>query len=75
MKPDGKTTAERQIEFEPPLWDANKAARFLGIHPVTVCEFARQGRIPAIKVGKVWRFRPSSLKRWLDVQEQRGGSL
>jgi excisionase family DNA binding protein len=73
MKADGKRAVEGQIEFEPPLWDANKAAGFLGIHPVTLTEFARQGRIPAIKVGKVWRFRPSSLKRWLDVQEQNRG--
>jgi len=59
------------VEFEPPLRDAHDAARFLGIHPVTLCELARQGRIPAIKVGKAWRFRPLSLKRWLDSQEQR----
>ena len=72
MKADGKREVERQIEFEPPLWDANRAAKFLGIHPVTLAEFARQGRIPAIKVGKVWRFRPSSLKRWLDEQERSG---
>lgn len=54
-----------------PLIDANAAAELLAIHPVTVCEFARQKRIPAIKIGRVWRFRPSSLNRWLDEQEQR----
>jgi len=53
------------------LIDANEAARLLHLHPVTVCEFARQKRIPAIKIGRVWRFRPSTLERWLDEQEQR----
>jgi PTS system nitrogen regulatory IIA component len=54
-----------------PLIDANEAAELLGIHPVTLCEMARQGRIPAIKIGRVWRFRPSSLNRWLSEREQR----
>jgi len=54
-----------------PLMDAIEAARLLHIHPVTLCEFARQKRIPAIKIGRVWRFRPSTLERWLDEQEQR----
>lgn len=30
-----------------------------------VKELARQGRIPAIKVGKVWRFPEDSLRDWM----------
>ena len=30
-----------------------------------VKELARQGKIPAIKVGKVWRFPEDSLKDWI----------
>ena len=48
-----------------------QAAELLHIHPVTLAEMARQGRIPAIKIGRVWRFRVSSLQRWLDEQEQK----
>jgi excisionase family DNA binding protein len=53
------------------LIDANAAARLLGLHPVTVCELARKGIIPAIKIGRVWRFRPSSLLRWVAEQERK----
>ena len=59
-------------EFEP-LIDAVEAARLLGIHPVTLCEYARKGLIPAIKIGRVWRFRPSRLLEWLDEQEKKRG--
>ena len=31
-----------------------------------VTELARQGRIPAVKVGRLWRFPLDSLKRWIE---------
>jgi len=51
-------------EFEP-LIDCEKAAELLGIHPKTLQQMARQGRIPAKKVGRSWRFRTSELDAWL----------
>ena len=60
-------TNEKQIES---LIDVTEAAKILGLHPVTLREFAREKRIPGIQIGRAWRFRPSSLSRWLDQQEQ-----
>jgi excisionase family DNA binding protein len=51
-----------------PLIDATQAARILKLHPVTVREMASRGIIPAMKIGKVWRFRPSSLDDWVTRQ-------
>jgi excisionase family DNA binding protein len=48
-----------------PLIDAAQAARILSLHPVTVREMASRGAIPALKIGKVWRFRASSLDEWI----------
>ena len=31
-----------------------------------VKELARQGKIPAIKVGKLWRFPEDSLRAWIE---------
>ena len=56
-----------QQPFEP-LIDANEAGRILKLHPVTVREMAGKGAIPALKIGKVWRFRGSSLDKWVDEQ-------
>ena len=35
-----------------------------GIHQQTVYQWARSGELPAIKVGRVWRFRPSDMAEW-----------
>jgi len=51
-----------------PLIDATQAARMLKLHPVTVREMALRGVIPGLKIGKVWRFRASSLDEWVTRQ-------
>ncbi len=51
-----------------PLIDATQAARILRLHPVTVREMASRGAIPGLKIGKVWRFRASSLDEWVTRQ-------
>ncbi len=51
-----------------PLIDATQAARMLKLHPVTVREMASRGAIPGLKIGKVWRFRASSLDEWVTRQ-------
>ena len=39
-----------------------------------VLELARQGRIPAIKVGRLWRFPVDSLKRWIEESQTNNAS-
>jgi len=61
-------------DFEP-LIDADRAGSILGIHPKTVQRMARQGRIPAIRIGKYWRFRLSQLDSWLASTLNSGPAL
>ena len=51
-----------------PLIDAEAAGRLLGVHPKTVKRFAQAGTIPGMRIGKLWRFRASSLDAWARVQ-------
>ena len=51
-------------EFEP-LLDSHEAAHLLGVHPKTLQQMARRGEVPAIRVGKFWRFRSSALDIWI----------
>jgi excisionase family DNA binding protein len=51
--------------FEP-LLDSEEAAALLKIHPKTLQKLARSGRVDAIQIGKLWRFRASALNRWLE---------
>jgi excisionase family DNA binding protein len=48
------------------LLDLREAAAILGIHWKTLEGMARSRRVPALKVGKRWRFRLSSLNTWLE---------
>jgi excisionase family DNA binding protein len=40
-------------------------AKWLGIAPRTVCLWAECKEIPAIKIGRQWRFREGELGEWL----------
>jgi excisionase family DNA binding protein len=48
-----------------PLIDAERAAELLQLHPKTVKRLAQQGVLPGMKIGRVWRFRESSLDAWM----------
>lgn len=48
------------------LLGLHEAASLLGMHWKTLETMARGHRIPALKVGKRWRFRASSLNSWLE---------
>lgn len=55
---------KRDAAFEP-LLDAAEAASLLRIHAKTLQKLARVGRVPAYRVGKLWRYRVSDLEIWL----------
>jgi excisionase family DNA binding protein len=46
------------------LLDSTEAAQLLRIHPKTLQRMARNRQIPAIKIGKLWRYSPSALLQW-----------
>jgi excisionase family DNA binding protein len=53
-----------QTEFEP-LMTSEETAQLLGIHPKTLQQMAREGKVPAVRIGKFWRFRKSDLDTWV----------
>lgn len=49
-----------------PLLSTAAVAEWLGVSPRTVCLWAECKELPALKVGRQWRFREDELRRWLD---------
>ena len=43
-------------------------ARWLGISTRAVCLWAECKEIPAIKIGRQWRFRQDELREWLQIR-------
>ena len=54
----------------PALMDVKQVCEYLGLHRVTVVEFARLGKLPAFKVGREWRFRADEMREWMDEQRR-----
>lgn len=46
-----------------------EAAKFAGMHPVSIRAAVRQGRLSAQKVGSYWAVRLSDLRAWLADSE------
>lgn len=65
-----KAREERAMESATrEILNVEQAAEFLGFSPYTVREKAREGEIPARKVGREWRFSREALLRWLKEGE------
>ena len=47
------------------IWNSIEAAEYLRIHPRTLKRMARNGEIPSIQIGRLWRFRRCDLDAWL----------
>ena len=51
------------------LMSIAEASEFLGFHPVTLRDWARAGRLPAMRIGGRWRLDPRSLAAWLEARK------
>ncbi len=51
-----------------------EVADYLRLTPQTIYKWAQERKIPAVKLGKEWRFRKSILDQWIDEQIQGGDS-
>ncbi len=58
-----ETSARESFE---PLLNLEEAAAVLGMHWKTLERMARNKKVPALKVGKRWKFRLTSLNTWLE---------
>lgn len=56
----------RLVENE--ILTLEEVAAYLRLTPQTIYKWAQERRIPAVKLGKEWRFRKSIIDRWLDDQ-------
>lgn len=42
-----------------------EVAAYLRVKPSTVYDWAKQGKIPAVKMGRLWRFETEKIEEWV----------
>ena len=55
--------AEREF---PQIMTIADVAEYLGLHELTVRRLAREGAIPALKLGRQWRIKRDLLDEWIE---------
>ena len=49
----------------PEIMTTKEIAKYLRLHEITICKYAAQGKIPALRVGRVWRFDKERIDKWI----------
>ena len=49
----------------PEIMTTKELASYLKLHEITVCKYAAEGKIPAIRIGRVWRFDKDAIDKWI----------
>ena len=47
------------------IMTTNEIAEYLKLHPITIIKYAKEGKIPATRIGRVWRFDKELIDRWI----------
>ena len=66
------------VKAEPDLdlrevMNIRQASQYLGISPDTLYRYLSEGRLPAFKLGNRWRFKKTTLDRWMEMQSENSG--
>lgn len=47
------------------LMTTRELAKYLRLHQITICKLSKEGKIPSIRIGRVWRFDKEIIDAWL----------
>ena len=58
------------VDEIPAIMTIEQIAKYQSLHPLTVRRLARDGEIPALKIGSQWRVKRELLDRWIVEQSE-----
>jgi excisionase family DNA binding protein len=65
----GERRMQKQ-ERRPTIMTLEEVARFLRLNKSTIYRMAREGTLPAWKLGNVWRFKKEAIEEWIVNSQQ-----
>jgi len=66
-----KANAEALLDLRE-VMNIRQASQYLGISPDTLYKYLSEGKLPAFKLGNRWRFKKTTLDRWMELQSEKG---
>ena len=56
--------------FQLELLTADELSKILRVPKTTLYTLSQQGKIPALKIGKHWRYIKSEIKKWIEANNR-----
>jgi excisionase family DNA binding protein len=47
------------------IMTTKEVADYLKLHAITICKLCKENKIPAIRIGRVWRFDKEVIDEWI----------
>jgi excisionase family DNA binding protein len=47
------------------IMTTKEIAKYLRLHEITIGKLAKEGKIPSIRIGRVWRFDKEVIDKWI----------
>lgn len=47
------------------IMTTKELAGYLRLHQITICKLSKEGKIPCIRIGRVWRFDKEVIDEWI----------
>jgi excisionase family DNA binding protein len=47
------------------IMTTKEVANYLKLHQITICKLSKEGKIPSIRIGWVWRFDKEVIDAWI----------
>ncbi len=57
------------VTSKPSLMTIDEVAKYLRMKKVTIYKHAQERKIPGFKVGSTWRFKKSTIDKWISEKE------
>ena len=55
---------------KPSLMTIDELAKYLRMKKVTIYKHAQEGKVPGFKVGSKWRFKKTTIDKWIEDKEK-----
>lgn len=53
------------------IMTTREIAKYLKLHEITVCKYAAEGKIPSVRIGRVWRFDKEAIDKWISGENKK----